>query len=724
MLVRIFIFLLLPVCCFKNTVMAQQANIWYFGRGAGIDFNSGTPVALTNSAMVWAPEGSASICDSSGKLLFYTEGTTVWNKNHQIMLNGSGLNGSTSAIQSSLIVPKPGSKSQYYLFTCDADNGINPKGYCYSTVDMLGDNGRGAIVLKNILLHRPETEKLTAIKHANGTDYWIILKERNLNNRFRVYRLSCNGISLSAVYAFNSGFFNTPNTYGFLKFSPDGKTLIDVTPHWNEFAGDNRTGFALYKFNTTTGVISDNIMIPVNLNSFHFYGAEFSPNSQLVYVSGAGALMQFRIDNYELLSIKNSMVELSSARSSFTSSLQLAPNGKIYVSFVNSPEKDSLLGAIKMPDVYGIGCQYQEKYLHLGGKRGLAGLPNFPVNIVIGQEINFTYTAHGDCNTFLFSGITNLSGSLTWEWDFGDGTTGQGQQVLHTFPGTASQYKVTLNINNNNACPELRTKTVTVPITSQMASADFNVIPYCSTPSVRFINTSTGMPVPVSSYRWDFGDGSFSQQTNPPDHSYNNFGTYTVRLEAMTNDPCGTTGIMEKTFTLSPEVNRVSAGNDTSLLRGSFFQLNGTGGIDCRWIPATGLSSPAVCNPVVQTNTGGAQLKYYMTAVTGANCVGTDSIKIQVLQSADIYVPTAFTPNNDGLNDFLFPILIGVKELSYFRVYDRWGNIVFTSRANGDRWNGRLNGVNIDTGVFIWTTEGVTVDGRVIQKKGTVTLLR
>ncbi|NEM96207.1 hypothetical protein [Pontibacter burrus] len=102
----------------------KQSNIWYFGSKAGLDFNSGTPTVLTDGAME-AFEGTASIADADGRLLFYSDGTTVWNKQHQVMANGSGLLGSANSAQSCIIVPKPGSQTIYYLFTTDAAGKAN-----------------------------------------------------------------------------------------------------------------------------------------------------------------------------------------------------------------------------------------------------------------------------------------------------------------------------------------------------------------------------------------------------------------------------------------------------------------------------------------------------------------------------------------------------------------------------------------------------------------------
>src|SRR2546421_1458715 len=101
----------------------KEANIWYFGKNAGVDFSSGAPVAITNGKLN-TDEGCATICDkTTGQLLFYTDGITVYDRTHTAMPNGTGLKGNKSSTQSSVIVPKPGSATQFYIFTVDAQAG-------------------------------------------------------------------------------------------------------------------------------------------------------------------------------------------------------------------------------------------------------------------------------------------------------------------------------------------------------------------------------------------------------------------------------------------------------------------------------------------------------------------------------------------------------------------------------------------------------------------------
>ena len=154
-LVLLFSFYLL------NLFGQGEGNIWYFGKGFGLDFNDGVPKLLKDGALNTF-EGVASISDYKGNLLFYTDGQKVWNSKHEIMPNGDGLMGDSSATQSAVIVPKPRSRTTYFIFTIDAAENEFGNGLRYSEVNMLADNGYGEIKYKNKLLTAPTCEKITA----------------------------------------------------------------------------------------------------------------------------------------------------------------------------------------------------------------------------------------------------------------------------------------------------------------------------------------------------------------------------------------------------------------------------------------------------------------------------------------------------------------------------------------------------------------------------------
>jgi hypothetical protein len=171
--------LILQCLAARHGFPQKEANNWYFGNQAGIDFNTGYPVVLNNSSML-TYDGSTVMSDSAGNLLFYSNGEKIWNRNHVIMPNGLNLNGSSWNNQSCLAILKPGSDHLYYLFTVSNVYTPIPLGGFYSLIDMNLDGGLGDIVpgQKNILI--PNTDSvanhIAAIRHANNKDYWIFFR--------------------------------------------------------------------------------------------------------------------------------------------------------------------------------------------------------------------------------------------------------------------------------------------------------------------------------------------------------------------------------------------------------------------------------------------------------------------------------------------------------------------------------------------------------------------
>ncbi|HEX2682789.1 MAG TPA: PKD domain-containing protein, partial [Ferruginibacter sp.] len=519
----------------------QQANNWYFGNHAGLSFNTSPPTPLLNSQM-YTHEGCSTVSDSTGSLLFYTDGRNVWNRDHLIMPNGSGLLGHESSTHSAIVIPKPGSNHIYYIFTADAHENVGVNGYRYSMLDMNLDNGRGDITsTKNILLYGPSTEKLTAASHANGIDIWVISKDLN-NFTFRSWLVTCNGIDMNPVISTVAPV--NGSTFGFwtggMKISPDGTRLAsarNVEGKWD-----------LFKFNNVTGVISDRIMVTQSAQ-LGSYGIEFSPNSQLVYVNG-DYTYQFKIDLYDSAAISNSKYRVDSV---FVvhEALQLGPDGKIYSNtYPNS-------SVINNPDVYGVGCNYAEQAISLGGRSGFAGYPTFFGRLVTNYNVDYNYSFQPDCKTVDFAGTSNVPGPLTWSWDFGDGSFGSGQAVTHVFPPAPNQFLVTLTINNPNVCGGSATRTKMISFDRIAPTANFGFTTACNDLRVAFDDSSfIGVGAQIISYSWDFGDGNNSSLQDPV-HDYLNYGTYQVRLIVESDDRCHTKDTIIKTVHVAakPVVN-------------------------------------------------------------------------------------------------------------------------------------------------------------------------
>jgi len=213
-----------------NAPAQGEANIWYFGNGCGIDFNSGIPVSDTTGDL-YAWEGCSSMCDAQGNVLLYTNGDTVWNRNRVPMPNGTGLFGGESSTQAALIIKKPLSNSIYYIFTTPTQTGwTGPGSYMtYSEVDMSLQAGLGDVtVTKNVPLLDTATEHLSAVRAADGSSVWVMAHEWNSNN-FMAYLVTASGVSLTPVVSSigitpTTSFTNWTST-GAFKFSPDGDRL-------------------------------------------------------------------------------------------------------------------------------------------------------------------------------------------------------------------------------------------------------------------------------------------------------------------------------------------------------------------------------------------------------------------------------------------------------------------------------------------------------------------
>ena len=171
---------------------------------------------------------------------------------------------------------------------------------------------------------------------------------------------------------------------------------------------------------------------------------------------------------------------------------------------------------------------------------------------------------------------------------------------------------------------------------------------------------------------------------------------------------------------------KVFAGNDTSIaisqsLSLSAFDVNGSGFTSYTWSPASGLSNPSIKNPIANLNANGT---YVVVASTPEHCEAKDTIRIQVFKESDIFVPSAFTPNGDGKNDFLKAIPIGIKKFNYFIIYNRYGQLVFNTTDPALGWNGSFKNEFFNTSAFVWAVNGIDFLNHVIMRKGTVLLIR
>ncbi len=344
----------------------REGNIWYFGKNMGLDFNGDKPVLLKNGAMN-THEGCASISDAGGNLLFYSDGRTVWNSRHEIMKNGEGLMGHYSATQSAVIIPKPRSRSTYYIFTIDAAENKLEQGLRYTEINMIGDGGLGEVKYKNKPLVAPTCEKITAVVDQNGRDFWVLTHGWG-NNLFYAFKVTDKGVeevSITSEAGLKIKGANPQNGAGYMKASPNGEYLA-VTLYM-----DNRV--ELFKFDNSTGEVKPWFKLPRKTESA--YGIEFSPDSEKLFVGSfaTGSIDQYNLSFAKTKDIIGSRHELSPPNDFNLGALQLGPDGRIYTTSLHY----SYIGVIQNPNAYGTRCRYRKRYIKIGKNQGRLGLPTF-----------------------------------------------------------------------------------------------------------------------------------------------------------------------------------------------------------------------------------------------------------------------------------------------------------------------------------------------------------
>lgn len=477
----------------------ESAN-WYFGDFAGLDFNSGFPVPKLDGALS-TKEGCATISDSNGNLLFYTDGTTVWDRTHNVMPNGTGLLGDSSSTESAIIIPKPGNSSSYYIFTTDKPNYyLSPddpiEGTNYSEVNMSLNNGLGDVVESNknnhLITYNPSdpieneyksSEKLTAVTHSNGFDVWVIT---HFINKFYAFKVTANGVE-ETPYVSTTSLTITPRineagsnitAIGYLKVSPDGEKI--AIAHSSTSLGSPNTGrrrsgrVLLYDFNNTTGAVTNQKNI---IQNTYPYGIEFSPNSNLLYVTASEFTIEDTFLNSKLLqynvessNVANSQQVISTSQN-VAGGLQLAIDGKIYRAGYVVFGQGSHLSVINNPNEIGSACNYSHNSIYLEGRNAQIGLPPF-IQSIFKFSFDFENSCLNDSTHFFITSEDPYDSVL---WDFGDGNTSTEIEPYHTYtqPGT---YTVSLILSINGIDYDPLIKQVTISEIPEVITTTYDLI--------------------------------------------------------------------------------------------------------------------------------------------------------------------------------------------------------------------------------------------------------
>ena len=219
----------------------------------------------------------------------------------------------------------------------------------------------------------------------------------------------------------------------------------------------------------------------------------------------------------------------------------------------------------------------------------------------------------------------------------------------------------------------------------------------------------------ITQWKWEFGNGEIST-VYAPAYTYDLYGNFSVQLTAATLNGCS----ISKSKTVAIKKVYVFAGNDTTVAALQPLQLIGTGSKNYLWTPNTQLNNNTVYNPIAVLNN---DFTYNLKGTTAEGCIGYDSINIKVYKGPEIYVPTAFSPNGDGKNDIIKPIIPGVLSLEYFNIYNRWGQLIYSTQKVGEGWNGKWKSIEQPQGAYVWICRIKDYTGKMIERKGSFLLI-
>lgn len=595
-----FVYALAIVLLFLTVPLAhaqKQNNVWYFGYGFGIDFNGPEPVLLT-SGKTRTLEGSASVADPiTGSLLFYTDGVSVWNRNHALMPNGQGLKGNFSSTQSALIVPIPGLTPRYFIFTCDEGGYLDPpnEGIHYSVVDMRADGGMGDVVTKNAPLMPTASEKMIAVRGCGGLEYWVLVVSAN-SDAIHAFKISPAGISAPVISSTGSQFFGESNTIGYLKASTDGKRLAMMVT--------NIGIVKLFDFDQQTGIASNPMTLNFN-GEAGLYGLAFSPDRSKLYMS-SNLQAYYGISQFDLSS--NDPVKIMASRMVVGDecyAMQLGPDGKIYC-------KSTSISVIERPNLAGAECGYKSKLFLLGDDAGL-GLPN-----MIDTDLNFgqpTVEAEPVDTVICLGGEARLqaSGADIYEWSPAAGLSCRDCPNPIASPEKTTTYYVRGRRLTSTCFGTDSIRVTVLPAPPVYAGPDLTI---CLGGSVQL--TATG----GASFRWIEGDGLSCTDCPSPVARPERTTMYIVE----TRNSAGCVAFDSVTITVAESV-QADAGPDVEICRGGRTQLRASNGLSWKWSPADGLPCTDCSSPVASPQVTTA---YTVTITSPGDCISTDTVVVTV----------------------------------------------------------------------------------------------
>jgi len=324
-----------------------------------------------------------------------------------------------------------------------------------------------------------------------------------------------------------------------------------------------------------------------------------------------------------------------------------------------------------------------------------------------------------DCSDYTVHFINQSKGGFAYHWDFGvpavTTDTSSAFEPTYVYPDTGT-YLMKLVVNPGTTCPDSIERFVEIYPKFVVSFSDSGN--HCPGAPIDFTDKTISTMKPINYWKWSFGDGDSSLDEDPS-HAYKYGGTYNVVLISQNAKACVDTALRQ----VLVEDFRPFAGNDTVIVKGESIRFNAQGGVSYSWTPAESLDQTDIADPKgYYPDTG--LYTYYVHVQSAYGCQGDDTIKVLVVNQASFFVPTAFSPNGDGLNDVFRPTAVGYRSLNFFKVYNRWGEEVYVGETLETGWDGTYNHHKADVGVYFWQISFTDRFGKEGYLKGDVTLIR
>ncbi|MBL7703936.1 MAG: gliding motility-associated C-terminal domain-containing protein [Taibaiella sp.] len=699
---NLLLVLLIGFCFTYQSSLAQGENMnWHYGRNLSLNFGQ-TPLTLGTS-QVNVMEGCSSVSDANGNLLFYTTGFKIWDKNGVEMPNATGLQGNGpilppqpdpfgSGYKSVYIIKHPGNSQRYFVVSGDPYEEPVKKLY-YHVVDMSLNNGLGDVVpgQKNIVIMSDVSENLSVIGGADCHTYWLVAPKDGYSDQYYTFKIDA------------TGFHNTPviNT---LPMAVYGLKELFQTKNGHTVIGVSNTHLFTMEFDGVNGTLSNFDTISTSLNTTpHYNSAPGISKDKTKFYFGNGMLNNLYQVDLNLLpnlsAVKNSMAEVIPAPAAGFSNifyLRTAPVGdKIYVIhhlYINNgltPYLSSLDNA-SQPAAQVVYTQSALPFAPPGNP--YAVYYSLGTDVVVNPPSDSFFnrapdTAFCDQGSYQLN-CTNPNASQ-FEWSTGA-----------TTPSITVTQSGTYWVKSSNACE----------IFFDTFEVDF-IVPEVILPADTSLCTGKSLVIePIAnnadSYLWNTGATSATLTVTGPGTYYLEVtqqgckATDTIHIEAISSY---VTILQEDTFICNSMPITIKA---SSNLESTFSWNDGTTG------------------PILTPTVSG---QYVVTAVNRCGSF-TDEVMVDVIDcDCSVKVPNAFTPNGDGLNDVLAPaVASGCNMQAFnFRVYNRFGQLVFTGIRPGQGWDGYFKGRPAETGTYMYYLEYKDrYSGSSVQFKGDFTLIR